>query len=74
MRTVQRGTGAETERASGSGTSIGRGHSAQRRGSRGRSRPSARYREKALGAARPGESFFRDAELASHFEKRVLEM
>lgn len=73
MRTVQRGTGAETERASGSSTSSGRGHSAQRRG-RGRSRPSARYREKALGAARPGESFFRDAELASHFEKRVLEM
>lgn len=35
---------------------------------------SVRYREKAVGAAKPGENFFPDAKMAQEFEQRVLEM
>jgi hypothetical protein len=48
--------------------------SSKKRAEKRRSRPSVRYREQAVGAARPGENFFKDPLVAGQLEERVLEM
>jgi hypothetical protein len=69
IKTIRRTGGVSSPAngaASGSGSS-----------STGRVRPkkaSVRYREKTMGAAKPGENFFPDAKMAQEFEQRVLEM